>query len=171
MSKNELTRPILVETTDNPMFSVCAKCNQPHIHESQDKCPTCGHFLGMAVVPHSFADQTYHVGNDATHTISGTGLTVKPFITYSCTFLSKLGCVIQGDGPVFITSVDGQADAVIVDCKILEREGDPDKVEKLLAYGIQPAIGDIIIVIESMHVAHIGQDQVIVCIVQVLPHV
>jgi hypothetical protein len=79
---------------------VCARCQLPNISQDHSRCPRCDHDLGSRGV-YFEAD----VGADGQASYKVPDPDIPPFMVFSCDFGAKLGCRIQGTGPVVVTAV------------------------------------------------------------------
>ena len=100
LSKGSHKAHVFTEITDNHTFGVCAKCTRLNISQDDTMCPGCGHALGSR--GHYFE---VNCGVDGKPCPRVPDSDVPPFIVFRCGFEAKLGCRIQGTGPVIVTSV------------------------------------------------------------------
>ena len=157
MAKGMLDIDPLVDVTDDPYFTVCAKCNTSKLFECITVCPHCGYNLGPAsslFIP--WGDSLPGAG----HVIPIETLT---FLQYECTFQSRIGCRIQGDGPVVVTMILDPSQC-IGEGEVVDSQGEAEYLERLLCMGVKPCIGDIILSVDNIDVSHLSTDQVL------LPH-
>jgi hypothetical protein len=94
LSKSSLTAVIHTEVTDNLSFGVCAKCELTGIHFEAKYCTRCGHFLG---------DRGKYFEPPAKQLLPSADC--APFLVFECAFPERIGCRIQGAGPVVITAI------------------------------------------------------------------
>jgi hypothetical protein len=182
------SRPILTDITDNPYFSICAKCNLTNIFETATHCPTCNYYLGPAKLPLAGpspapAATTTGAGAGGHPVMKSPQDYVSSWITYDCYFVSQLGCRIQGDGPSLVTLIlnpeivskiiEGQLietssivsrahpeGTVTVTVTEEEREREKEQLSSLSAHGYRPIIGDVLVAIEDTKVLHLNSIEV-----------
>lgn len=146
---------MLTDITDNPYYSVCAKCNLTNIFEVATHCPNCGYDLGPTHTP-------------LCCTITEV-LPLKPpqdfvssFLTYDCYFIGQLGCRIQGDGPTLVTLIiNPEIVGKILEGKLIESVGEESHVMALTAQGFRPIVGDVLVSVEDLTVVHLNSMEVL----------
>jgi hypothetical protein len=170
------SRPLLTDITDNPYFSVCAKCNLKNIFENITKCPTCNYDLGPSRPPSLYPSST-SLSSSSTDTAAAAAPTssstsqpssmkspkdhVSSWITYDCYFISQLGCRIQGDGPTLVTLIlNSETVSKLMEGKLIEQFGESDHLTFLSAQGYRPIIGDVLVSIEDVTVLHLNSIEI-----------
>eukprot|EP00602_Paraphysomonas_sp_CaronLab_P005081 CAMPEP_0185033702 /NCGR_PEP_ID=MMETSP1103-20130426/22923_1 /TAXON_ID=36769 /ORGANISM="Paraphysomonas bandaiensis, Strain Caron Lab Isolate" /LENGTH=1391 /DNA_ID=CAMNT_0027570077 /DNA_START=374 /DNA_END=4549 /DNA_ORIENTATION=- len=153
VSKGQTNLPILTDVTDNPHFSVCAKCNLEHIYETVTVCPRCGYDLGPSTMSLTFRD------NPRKDCPLESG--VSSYISFACYFSSQLGCRIQGDGPVLVTLiVNPETLARLNKGTVVEKVGDDEHIASLMEDGLKPRVGDVLVSVEDVNVLHLNTAQI-----------
>ena len=109
-------------------------------------CPTCQHFLG----PISSLFNDWNPPPNDVESYS--------YIKFECCFSGQIGCRIEGDGPVVVTTVN--SDAVITSALQLSSHGDSEKTDMLSKKGLQPEIGDVLISVCDTNISHLNTVQV-----------
>ena len=147
---------ILTDVTDNPHFSICAKCDKDNIYEDVTVCPQCNHDLGPAKKSLTYRDYTSSGKKD--DALEGG---IGSYISYECFFSNQLGCRIQGDGPTLVTMITNpETVSKISRGAIVERAGESSHVSYMLSQGLRPIVGDILVSVEDTTVLHLNSAQV-----------
>jgi hypothetical protein len=153
--------PILREITEDLNFSVCAKCQTDNIFETCSACPNCGHDLGPVnsfSAPDSPAFYPAPVDRYS-------------FMIFECRFFiaNKLPFRLHGDCPAVVTSIitqlspsgmgkDLKKEAIDGEGTILDLNGPMS--EWLAAFGLFPAIGDVVATINGKCVSQFNSNQI-----------
>jgi hypothetical protein len=82
-----------------------------------------------------------------------------PYIQFRCKFKEKLGCRIQGDGPILVTQIIDLDAVNEYPGTLLKREGDVTITEKILSRGLHPTIGDVVVAVNNNSVSHLNAEQ------------
>jgi hypothetical protein len=161
----------LTDVSDVTHFGVCAKCTLEKIFETVEKCPRCGHNLGPVkrslnitkdIDLMSPSTLELDINNSSTETPGMPNPLEVPevsYITFRCQFKAKLGCRIQGDGPVLVTQITDGAVVRELPSSLLKREGEAFKTEILCEQGLYPMIGDVVTSVNGSSVLHLTTEQ------------
>jgi hypothetical protein len=145
-----MNKPILTDVTDNPYFSTCARCGLENIYELELHCRTCGYHLGPASLPLLFQDLP-----------SAARKAEASSVTFQIPFFEKLGCRIQGDGPVVISEIiDSNAFSENQTGQLKYFSGDPVAVRELCDQGLRPQVGDLLVSLNDTVLIHLNSSQV-----------
>jgi hypothetical protein len=145
---------VLADITDNPYYSICARCGLTNIFETALTCPNCQHDLGPATKPLT-------IGLAEVPPLKKPEDHASSFITFECAFSGQLGCRIQGDGPTLVTLIiDPEIVLKIQEGKIIESVGDEAHITALTQHGFRPRIGDVLVAIEDINVSHLNSVEV-----------
>ena len=171
-SKGTTELRYLTDVSDITHFGVCAKCRLEKIFETLEKCPNCGHTLGpikrslnitknvdlmtpstleddiVKNTPDEYKAKALHIGDAA-----------PTFITFRCKFTTRLGCRIQGDGPVVVTQICDEVAARDGPSTLISQQGDTFKLDALRSQGLRPMIGDVVTVVNGSSVLHLATEQ------------
>jgi hypothetical protein len=139
----------MIDSTDDFDYSVCARCDLSGIHETWETCPDCKFDLGEI--------------NSYSRPISSTMIPPPvnrySFIIFECQYSikNKIPFRFHGDCPSLVTSIvtPETADQEGV---ILDSSGSMS--EWLSAFGLYPAVGDVIAAINGRDVAHLNSNQI-----------
>jgi hypothetical protein len=141
-------------------FSVCARCQSEGIFETVQFCPNCGYDLGP-VNPYSAPPSIAYLP---------TPVDRYSFMLFECKFdiSLKLPFRLHGDCPAVVTSIissinsmdgrkekeeDFSEEGVIIDVN-------GPMSEWLTAFGVTPAVGDVIAMINGRCVSHLNSNQI-----------
>jgi hypothetical protein len=82
-------------------------------------------------------------------------------ITFQIPFFDKLGCRIQGDGPVVISEiVDSNVFSENQNGKLNYFDGSPSSVRDLCDQGLRPRVGDVLVSLDDTVLIHLNSSQV-----------
>mgnify|MGYP003386669835 FL=1 len=163
----------LTDVSDITHFGVCAKCQLPKIFETVITCPNCGHSLGPVKRSLNIIKEIdFMIPSTLEEDVSSTCIPVPQattqaveassemaYITFRCQFRAKLGCRIQGDGPVLVTQIMNAEAVKEFPSSLLKREGENFKTETLIDQGLHPMIGDVIMSVNGSSVLHLNTEQ------------
>lgn len=142
--------------TDNPHFSICARCDLDNIFETAIVCPRCNYDLGPAKKSLTYRDYSSKSSKD--DALDGG---VGSFVSYECFFSNQLGCRIQGDGPTLVTLITNpETVAKLSKGVVTERIGEKSHIEFMMAQGLRPIVGDVLVAVEEATVLHLNSAQV-----------
>lgn len=155
-----------MDGTDNPFFSMCARCDTVGIIDHAVVCPKCGLSLGRGKENLNFKAKTEEEIKE-----DNSFFPVNPlnkvssfcYISYCCAFKHKMHCTIKGTGPTVVSDVEygfNGTHTLFEDGRVLEKSGNDELVTLLIDMGIHPVVGDVILMVDSFHVSHLGQDAV-----------
>ena len=149
ISTSLYSEPILHDITDNTEFGVCARCLRPAIKEDQTHCPDCSHYLG----PGSSYAQPVDPARCPAYA------TEYSFIVFECTYPGKLPLPFRmlGDCPVVVTAILQNSIATSSRGYLVNSQG--PQAEWLHAFGLVPAIGDVVVAVDSATVTHLNSNQ------------
>ena len=152
----------MYDITDNTDYGICARCLAEGLKESATVCPKCGYDLGPA--------SSYSTLTDAA--LCPVPLDSFSYIMFECKYPGKLPLPFRmlGDCPVVITAIlyhtantssrDNLAFSSVTtanDGTLLDVQG--KHAEWLHAFGLVPAIGDVIVAIDDTVVTHLNSNQ------------
>lgn len=141
--------PILVDIASDLEYTICARCQLEKIPEVERFCPRCQYDLGP-INPYS---------EDIRPELCPVELEEFSFIVFNCSFQERLPFRMQGDCPVVVTSLMlGLGSWKSTDEGIL-LDVHGDKAEWLQAFGLVPAIGDVIYAINGEVVTQLDSNQ------------
>ncbi len=149
MSTGQYDYPILKETTDATSWGVCARCNTPNISERASNCPNCGYGLGAVM---SFCEPPSPEKHPKL-------LDSFSYIIFECSFEDHLPFRMMGDCPVVVTAIllSSQYSATYSEGVLVDVNG--PQSEWLHAFGLVPAIGDIILAVDNQIVTQLNSNQ------------
>ena len=155
ISTSLYSEPILHDITDNTEFGVCARCLRPAIKEDQTHCPDCSHYLG----PGSSYAQPVDPARCPVHASE------YSFIVFECAYPGKLPLPFRmlGDCPVVVTAIlqnsiaTSSGGGAAQEGNLLDLQG--LHAEWLHAFGLVPAIGDVVVAVDSTTVTHLNSNQ------------
>lgn len=146
-----MNKPILTDMTDNPYYSICARCGLENIYELETHCRDCGNYLGPTHLPLLLRDITCVKESDA-----------SPSITFQITFFEKLGCRIQGDGPVVVSEIiDSNVYLENQIAKLKYFTGNSASIRELCNQGLRPQVGDLFVSLNDIVLLHLNSSQVL----------
>lgn len=152
LSASQYDTPVLSDITDDLYFTICAKCEKTEIFELATHCPNCNYELGPV--------------NSFSKPISIEMIPPHPtnfsYCTYDCYFLksSKLPFRMQGDCPVVLTSIISPVVEEIREFEGIAIDRAGPMGEWLQAFGLFPAIGDVIVAVNGATVSHLNSNQI-----------
>ena len=170
-SKGSQDLRYLTDVTDNTNFGICANCKKENIFETIESCPNCGHDLGpvnrsLNVTPAvdfmkpSTLHDDINKNNNQNDCLKGAEANQNPsYVTFRCQFKTRMGCRIQGDGPVIITQITQPEVVRELPSTLISREGEDFKTDFLLEQGLYPMIGDIVTSVNGTSVLHLTTPQ------------
>lgn len=139
----------MYDITDNMAFGECARCETKNIRETATHCPTCGFGLG-ATNSYSQPTDPRLVPEDPA---------ALSYLVFDCRYYGALPFRMQGDCPVVVTALlqaahsnDATAEGSLVDIN-------GPMAEWLSAFGLTPAVGDVVLAVDGHLVTQLNSSQ------------
>lgn len=139
----------MYDICDDFFFGVCARCEEKNLNELITHCPKCNHYLGPINSFCQPVDPLKCPENPESFS----------YVVFECRYFNALPFRMQGDCPVVVTALlqaasaeDGSTEGRLVDLN-------GPMAQWLHAFGLVPAVGDVILAVDGDIVTQLNSNQ------------